>query len=346
MSIEERVTRALHDEADRIDVDVQGLHAGTRRRLPTAAPHRRIGVLAPLLVAALVLTLLGGIALLRLGDDSRPTPPATAPREGGVDTQFTCPVQITADEAQRELDDALVVDLSAGPAEAARLLGAPRYAFSTTGDRALLRLGNADGSLAATATFRRTSDGWDLDTTQRCGGQDNGISVPGTDQLRLGRRDAAPYPASRFGFDPSTAVFVDDRTTYDQSGLAQHRSVWAGPCERRICVSGGTPTSYAIGEISRNARPENISGVLLDADAMVGRRPGLVLWAVYDADRNVTSLTSRHQDGSSRPAEVVRGPGWTGRLLLLLDEPDRVRSVTVRRADGTSVDYAPAQIAS
>ena len=345
MSVEERVTRALHDEADRVDVDLQGLHAKTRRRLGTTAPHRRIGVLAPLLVAALVLTLVGGIALLRLGDDSRTTQPADGPREGGVDTEFTCPVQITADEARREVDDALVLDLAGGPAEAARGLGAPRYAFSETGDRALLRLGNADGSLAATATFRRTSAGWVLDTTQRCGGNDNGISVPGTDQLRLGRRDAEPYPARRLGLDSSTAVFVDDRTTYDQSGLAQHRSVWAAPCERRICVSGGIPNSHAIGEISRNAEPENISGVLLDADAMVGRRPGLVLWAVYDADGSVTSVTSRHQDGSSRPAEVVRGPGWTGRLLLLLDEPDRVRSVTVRSADGTSVDYTPAQIA-
>jgi hypothetical protein len=345
MSVQKRLGKALQDEADRIDVDLPRLYAQTRDRLPTGAPRRRIALLVPVLVAALVLTVLGGIAVLRLGHDSGSPRPADAPVEGGVDVQFTCPAQITADEARRKVDDALVLDLSAGPAEAARLLRAPRYTYDESGDRALLRLGNADGSLAATATFRRRDGSWVLDTTRRCSGENGGISVPGTDELRLGRRDATPYPAHRFSLDPATAVFVDDRTTYDQTGFAQHRTVWAAPCGRRVCVVGGTPTSYAIGEIRPDLAPENISGVLLDADAMVGRRAGLVLWAVYDASGGVASVTAVHRDGSTRPADVVRGPGWTGRLLLLVDVPDRVASVRVRHADGTVEDYSPADIA-
>lgn len=345
MSVEEQLTRALHDEAQRVEVDLPRLHARTRDRLPSEAPRRRIGLLAPVLVAALVLTVLGGFALLRLGNESRTAPPAHAPHEGGVDEQFTCPVQITADEARRRVDDALVLDLDEGPAVAAREVRAPRYSYSETADRALLRLGNADGSLAATATFDRVGGGWVLDTTARCGGEDNGISVPGTDQLRLGRRDATPYPAGKLGLDAATAVFVDDRTTYDQSGFSEHRSVWAAPCDRRMCVSGGVPTSFAIGEISPNTKPENIDGVLLAADAMVGRKPGLVLWAVYDADGSIASAATRQRDGSTRPAEVLRGPGWTGRLLLLLDVPGRVQSVTLVHRDGTVSDYSPGEIA-
>ena len=223
MSIEERVTRALHDEADRIDVDVQRLHAGTRRRLPTAAPHRRIGVLAPLLVAALVLTLLGGIALLaarrRLAADSARDAPARA-----VWTrQFTCPVQITADEAQRRWMTPWCSICRRVPRRRHACSVRRATPSATTGDRALLRLGNADGSLAATGTFRRTSDGWDLDTTQRCGGQDNGISVPGTEvstvrcYVPTERPWTTPRPRSRA--DPTRSA--GRRRT---SGRVPHRS--------------------------------------------------------------------------------------------------------------------------
>ncbi|MEO5709476.1 MAG: hypothetical protein ABIQ59_06610 [Nocardioidaceae bacterium] len=86
--------------------------------------------------------------------------------------------------------------------------------------------------------------------------------------------------------------------------------------------------------------------MLLDPDAMVGRRAGLVLWAVYDADDSIDSAATQHRDGSTRPAEMVRGPGWRGRLLLLLDEPDRVQSVTLHRRDGTVADYRPEEIAN
>ena len=342
MNVEERLSRALHDEAERLDVDVARLHARTRARLrPVRHRHLR-----PLLAVAVVLAGLVGVgAVVRSLDRTHATGPAGQSTAGGVDTQFSCPAQVTADEAARVQDDALLVDLSRGPAAAAQSLGAPRYTYSEDGDRVLQRLGNADGTLAATATFTRAGGSWRLDTTRRCVGAGGGIATPGTDELRFGRRDAAPYPASRFALDPAQAVFVDDRTTYDQSGFARHRSVWAAPCDGQVCVVGGVPDGYSLGQIGRNRAPENISGVLLDPDAMVGRKPSLVLWAVYDADDSVASVTARHTDGSTRPAEVVGRPGWTGRLLLLLDVPDRVAKVTVRHTDGTVEDYAPADIA-
>jgi hypothetical protein len=346
VTVEERLARALHDEAERVDVDVARLHARTRDRLRPAPRDRGHLRVRPLVAtAAAVALLLGGGVVVRSLDRPGPSGPAGQSTAGGVDTQFSCPAQVTADEAARVEDDALLVDLSGGPAAAAQLLGAPRYAYSEDGDRALLRLGNADGTLAATATFTRTGGGWRLDTTRRCVGARDGIAVPGTDELRLGRRDATPYPAARFALDPDGAVFVDDRTTYDQSGFARHRSVWAAPCDGRVCVAGGVPNSHSWGEIGRNRAPEDISGVLLDPDAMVGRKPSLVLWAVYDADGTVASVVARHRDGSTRPAEVVRGPGWTGRLLLLLDVPDRVARVTVRHTDGAVDDYTPEDIA-
>jgi hypothetical protein len=342
VSVEGRLARALHDVAVRVEVDVSALHARTRDRLRPAPRVRRTPV-RPVLAAAVVLALLLGIGgVVRSLARPDTTGSSTA---GGVDAQFSCPAQVRADEAARVQDDALLVDLSRGPAAAAESLGAPRYTYSEEGDRALLRLGNADGTLAATATFTRAGGGWPLDTTRRCGGAGDGIAAPGTDELRLGRRDATPYPASRFSLDASAAVFVDDRTTYDQSGFARHRSVWAAPCDGRVCVAGGVPGGYSLGEIGPGRKPENITGVLLDPDAMVGRKPSLVLWAVYDADGGVASVTARHRDGSTRPAEEVRGSGWTGRLLLLLDVPDRVAGVTVRHTDGTVEEFAPADIA-
>ncbi len=347
MSTEERLARALQEEADRVDVDLVGLHAAiasrTASRRTGGARTRRA---APVLVAALVLVVLAGVALLRFdGTGLDRGLPADAPREGGVDTEFSCPAQTTADEARREVDDALVLDLRDGPAEAARQVGAPRYSYREDGDRALLRLGNADGTLAASATFDRVDGRWVLGTTQRCGGRDNGISVPGTQDGRLARRDATPYPAEAFGLDPAAAVFVDDRSTYDQSGFARHRTVWADPCGRRVCVIGGVPDSYVIGELRPNVAPDNISSVLLDPDAMVGRRAPLTLWAVYDADGSVASVTAAHRDGSTRPAKAVRGPSWTGRLLLLLDDPDQVQRVMVRHTDGSTEEYLPDEIA-
>jgi hypothetical protein len=347
MSTEERLVRALQGEADEVQVDVHRMHAEVRSRTGTPVRRRWWRSAAPVLVAAVVLAVLAGVALLRLDGLGLDTGPTTdAPQRGGVDTRFTCPAQITANEAQRQQDDdALVLDLDSGPAQAARTVGAPRYAYRETGDRALLRLGNADGTLAATASFHRSGDRWVLDTTQRCSGRDNGISVPGTNDLRLGRRDTAPYPAKAFALNPDTAVLVDDRSTYDQSGFARHRSTWAAPCEhRRICVVGGIPTSHVIAEIRPGRAPEDITSVLLDPDAMVGRRAPLALWGVYDADGSVTAVTAERQDGSARPAEAVSGPRWTGRLLLLLDDPKEVRRVTVTHSDGATDHYRPDQL--
>jgi hypothetical protein len=330
VSVEERLARALREEADGVDVDLHRLHATTRRRLGPAAPRRRRLTLLPALVAGAVLVGTVGVAATVL---DRPWDATTA-TAGRVDERFSCPAQVTADEADRVRDDALLLDLDAGPAAAAASVGAPRFAYSEDGDRALLRLGNADGTLAATATFRRTDGAWVLGTTHRCTGADGGILVPGRGALRLGRHDATPYSATDLGLDPDRAVLVDDRTTYDESGLAQHRSVWAAPCGARLCVQGGTPLGYVIADLRATPAPQDLTSLLLDPDAMVGRRRALVLWGVYDGRGDVEQVQARRDDGRLVDATVLQGPGWDGPLHLVLAASGTVDALLVRHADG------------
>jgi hypothetical protein len=61
VSVEERVTRALHDEADRIDVDVARLHAATRDRLARRPGSWLRSTPALAASVAVALVLVGGI---------------------------------------------------------------------------------------------------------------------------------------------------------------------------------------------------------------------------------------------------------------------------------------------
>lgn len=340
MSVEERLARALHEEADAVDVDVQRLHARTRSRLDAGArPRPRAGrSWVPLLaVAAVLLVVAGGLALDRLGDAVRSLGPA-ASRRGGVADAFTCPRQVTVDDAGRKRDDSFLPTLEYGPAAAARELGAPRYDYDERGDRATLRLGNADGSLASTARFARTGDRWDLVTTTKCAGQDGGILVPGARPLRLGRRDATPYPARGMADRPDRAVLVDDRSYYDTAGLVHHRTMWASPCEKGICLSAGRPTSFIAWtpDHPRGLVPEDVTAVLLPPDDATGRPNPYVLWAVLDPDGSVRDVHGTSTHGPDTAAVRVAGPGWTGRLYLLLQRRDALEEIVVRTTSGPS----------
>ena len=54
MTAEERLTRALHDEADRVDPDVERMYAATLRRLTKPGARRTGELLWPLLVTVVV----------------------------------------------------------------------------------------------------------------------------------------------------------------------------------------------------------------------------------------------------------------------------------------------------
>lgn len=335
MSVEERLARALHEEADAVDVDVQRLHARTRSRLDT---RRASPAWVPLLaVAAVLLVVAGGLVLDRLGDAVR-TVGSAAGRRGGVAEAFTCPRQVTVDDAGRKRDDSFLPSLAHGPAAAADELGAPRYAYDETGDRATLRLGNADGSLAGTARFARTGDRWHLVSTTKCAGEDGGILVPEAQPLRLGRRDATPYPARGMTDQPGRAVLVDDRSYYDTAGLVHHRTMWASPCEAGICLSAGRPTSYIswTPDHPHGLVPEDVTAVLLPPDDAVGRPNPYALWVVMDPDGSVSDVHGTSARGIRTAAVRVAGQGWRGRLYLLLQRKDALDTVVVRTTTGTT----------
>ncbi len=347
MNTEERLTRALHDEAERVDPDVERMYAATLRRLTKPGVRRTGELLWPLLVTVVVLALLVGSAVILQHHWQITVVPAGTSKAGGVSTTFTCPGQITVDDAGRKRDDSFLPSID-GPRgisqeriaqAAADEVHAPRYSYVENGDDATLRLGNADGSLASISTFHRSPAGWDLVTTTKCAAADGGILVPVDDPLRLGARDTKPYPARSMIDNPASAVLVDDRSTYDVAGLVQHHTIWASQCGPRICVVGGTPTSMVLPEIKAGQPPGDITSLLLDPDDMVGRTRSLVLWVVYDANRSLTSVTMRLRDGTTRPAARISGPGWRGRAYFALGRPDEVQSVQVRHRGGTTTTY-------
>ena len=347
MNIVERLTRALHDEAERVDPDVDRMYAATLRRLTKPGVRRTGELLWPLLVTVVVLALLVGSAVILQHHWQKPVVPAGTSKAGGVSTTFTCPGQITVDDAGRKQDDSFLPSID-GPRgisqeriaqAAADEVGAPRYSYVENGDDATLRLGNADGSLASISTFRRTQAGWDLVTTTQCAAEDGGILVPVDDPLRLGAHGTKPYPARSMIENPESAVLVDDRSTYDEAGLVKHHTIWASQCGPRICVVGGTPTSMVLPEIKAAQPPGDITSLLLAPDLMVGRTRSLVLWVVYDADRSVSSIVMRLRDGTTLPAVRKSGPGWRGRAYFALGRPDEVESVLVRHRGGTTTTY-------
>ncbi len=347
MTAEERLTQALHDEADRVDPDVDRMYAATLRRLTKPGVRRTGELLWPLLVTVVVLALLVGSAVILQHHWQKPVVPAGTSKAGGVSTTFTCPGQITVDDAGRKQDDSFLPSID-GPRgisqeriaqAAADEVHAPRYSYVENGDDATLRLGNADGSLASISTFRRTQAGWDLVTTTQCAAEDGGILVPVDDPLRLGARDTKPYPARSMIDNPVSAVLVDDRSTYDVAGLAKHHTIWASQCGPRICLVGGTPNGFVLPEIKAAQPPGDITSLLLPPDDMVGRTRSLVLWVVYDANRSLTSVTMRLRDGTTRPAARISGPGWRGRAYFALGRPDEVQSVQVRHRGGTTTTY-------
>jgi hypothetical protein len=342
MNVEERLTRALSDQAERIDPDVHRMYAGTMRRVAKPRVRRTGKLLRPVLVAVAVLALLVGSVAIIQHRGLRLIGPAGNSKAGGVSTSFTCGGQVRVDDAAgRQQDDSFLPSLDGGPQAAADDAGAPRYSYVEDGDEATLRLGNADGSLASVSTFRRGSSGWDLGTTTKCVADDGGILVPGQGPLRLGTRETTPYPAGGWVSDPASAVLVDDRSSYDVAGLATHRTMWASQCGGRICLVDGTPTGFVTTRVKSARAPADITSLLLDPDSMVGRTPSLVLWVVYDADRSL-SVVMRLRDGTTVPAKPISGPGWRGRAYLALGRPDEVQSVQVRHRGGATTTY-PAQ---
>lgn len=337
MTVEERISRALDDQADAVDVDVARLHDATLRavRRPRGRRGSRVSVLvgtAVTVAAVLAAVLSGGTPLL---DASRTPTPAHRDR-ADVATAFTCPRQVTVDDGGRRRDDSFLPSLQGGPAGEASRDRAPRYGYVESGRTATLRLGNADGSLASVSRFRRTPDGWDLVTTTKCTGADGGVLLPGRGAGRLGRHATTPYPADGLVDNPGQAVLLDDRASYDVAGLVRHRSLWASPCRpggTALCLASGTPTGFSALTVHAGPRQQDVTDVFLDPDDSEGRPQAWRLWVVVDAGRTVLDVHATTRSGRDVEAVRRRGPGWVGQVYAVLARKADVDSLTVRVGD-------------
>jgi hypothetical protein len=335
MSIEERLSRVLAEEAEQLDVDVAELRHRTRERLATS-PGRRTGgrrYAGPAAAAAAVAVLVGGGVLgshLAGGDRGvdEPAGPVTGGRAHDVATRFTCPEHVPVDLSGAQ--DEFVPTLGTGrPARLAESLDAPRYAFEVTGRRAELRLGNADGTLGSVASYRRVGNGWDLVSAEACTGTGTSAAPPTDQDLQPGTHGVAAHPpkgALAFGPGEREPVLVDDRPVYDYSGLVtRHRTIYAAPCGQRTCWRAGEPTSGLVGRrpartASGDPLVQDVGEFLVLPDDLVGRTNPLGMWAVYD-DGDGTSFSAVMDDGTVRRATRLTRPSWQGGALLVVIAP-------------------------
>ncbi|MBB6629380.1 hypothetical protein H5V45_18785 [Nocardioides sp. KIGAM211] len=357
--LETRLRDALATTAEERDVDVALLHRATRARIRERGltpggglPDRRSRLLhGPVLVAAAagvaVAVTAGALLWPALNQDADVAGPDHSRR--AVDTTFLCPQQVAV--AFDGSQDEFVPDLQRlrGPAGVAREYGAGTFAFDESGDRATLRLGNEDGTLGSVTTYVRSDDGWALRSAEVCTGFGNTADAPTAESLRLGEHGVTPYPSVRLltpGDRGRASVLLDDRPVYDYSGLVRdHRSIYVGPCEDRLCWATGTPDGIVSSRMPGRPVLRDMTGVLHLPDDMVGRVSTLRLWAVYDPDRTVDSLTLRLQDGSVREGRTVTDPTWDGAVLrVVLGPVDGVDRVVVRSTDGTEVAERPEDV--
>ena len=310
MNVEERLRDALSEQADALDVDLLRMHAEIRARGTAASPPRRR---PDLLVAASLLLVAGtavaGVLLAGLWPGGRLTDPATdRPQRAHVDSSFSCDHQRAwrFENGRAVGDDGFVPDLANGPEAMARLVGAPRYDLAVHEDEATLRLGNDDGTLASRSRFVRGPDGWEPVRALTCQGDGSPlVDGPGGDADRLVSRPATPGAHDR-PLRPrdvgAGARLLDSRGYYDVSGLVHDRTLWAGPCGRKLCVRAGLRDSYVAADVTPGVRPTNLTSMFLPPDDMVGTAPPYAFVVVAADD---TTVTWRDTSGTSHEAERV-----------------------------------------
>jgi hypothetical protein len=342
MRFEQMLADALREEAESRDVDVTGLWVSTQERIEhedvRPRPSRR---LVPLVAAATVGLVAAGLAGLAALDDAdvgpAEAPGSERPQEGGVADEFTCPEQITHDWTRPEtvVDDRFVASLRGGPARQARVYGAPRYELEEAGDRAFLRFGNADGSLATLSEFRLVDGEWTRFRTDVCVGKDGSVAVPTRNSLDLSNHADVPYEPR--GMAPGRASLIDSRPYYDTTGLVRLRSIWAHTCGRQMCLTSGVADSWTRSHVRSGAVPYDVSHLFLPRDEVEGRHNPYGLWALFDVDATVESVVAYDETGRTVGETSGRYvDGWPGQLTLLLAPFDEVEQITVTRRPGST----------
>lgn len=291
-SIEDRLRTALAEEADSRQVDVLRMRAELDERLTTRRP-RRGRTLAGLVAAAAVVA---GVAVSvpLLDDGDAPATDTTGSAE--VDDTFRCSETRAVDLSGAQ--DEFLPDLTKRtPAEIAEEQGARRWEFVESGDSAVLRLGNADGTLGSETLYERQDGRWQMLRARACS---NGTpAAPTANDLRLGVHGGDPWPAEGLlavGPQDVRSVLVDDRPVYEYSGLvARHRAIYLAPCGARLCFGVGDPTGGVFVQHNTfSGRDAGILGVdcnFFEPDDLVGRTTPYAMVVAWDATGRTTGLT-------------------------------------------------------
>jgi len=342
MSTVEALIRALAEEAGAVEVDVLRLHHEFLARRVDHEPKRRR---TPLLLAAAAATVAVTIGCFVVTHHDPQL--AAEGSNGTVATTFACPEVASIDFAT-ETDDGFLPDLSHGatPADVARQEHAPTYVFDVDGDRAQLRLGNADGSLGSVTTYDLVDGRWEMRTAQVCSGVGDQplTDVPGA--LTLGQHGQTPWPADRFGTMHADAAFVDDRPYYNLAGVIEgHRSMYVEPCGRHWCWYAGEPDSFL--RDWRNSTvdsgvPIDVSKLLVNPDMMVGRKNAFAVWAMDGTSDQLRSFSVTLDDGTVIEATTFTSPSWDGRRVLVVLAPAaELVSLQATYGDGSHHQWKP-----
>jgi hypothetical protein len=351
---EERIERALHDEADARPVDLQRLYVDTRDRLGSGTERTRVGTTparrrGTVLVAAAALgAIAGGVAWfgsLIGGADTQPAGPAHTV-EGGLASTFTCPAQRTIDYGPGNTDDSFLPELTPDRKPSGEAADAPRWDVTERDGLSVLRLGDTDGTLASRTTFRRVGDRYERVKASVCTGTTgNLVPVDGSDRLGDHPGAGGPEQYTAEDFAPG-AVQLDARSSYDARGFARRRTLWVEPCDGRICVTAGSKTATTTLSTLRSdpTRPRDLTGHLADPDDVVGLEPPYRLFAVYDRDAALSRVSWDTRDGKVTWVEPVPGGGWAGRLFLVFVRSEELGAVTLHPREGASRNFTADQI--
>jgi hypothetical protein len=304
--------------------------------------------LAPMVSAAAVaVVVVAGVGLSQLDLDPgrsglpRPVGPddgrgVNRASNGRVADVFTCPSTIPYNFGSGE--SPLQGAALAGPRAFADALGASRFELVGGPEATVLRLGNADGSLASLNTLHERPDGWVLDDMTACDGGDS-MLVPTPDAGLLGQHADEPWPIESVAGDQPGAVLLDDREFYNPAGVVGHRSLYAYPCGEDLCLAASDGEGAEGDVLTAGTTPTDLTDVFLPDEPLRDRDPPFVLLGVYDRDEELDRVAWQGPaTRGPRRAEAVDGPGWTGRLLVALAPYDAVAdeaaSVTVHPRDG------------
>lgn len=346
MRLERMLTDALREEAEARDVDVARLWSDTRTRLypePPRRSRRRPVVLAAAAAAAVVVAGVAGLTQLGGPDRVSPAGPAggSTSREGDVADDFTCPEQVVHDWTRPSsvVDKSFVATFRGGLDFQTRGYGVPMYEYEIEGDRAFVRFGSADGSLAMRSEFHRQDDEWVRFRSEVCSGEDGSVAVPVEEPLEL-RNHLGEDPLPPSDLSGRRPLLLDHRSYYTHVGVVRPRSLYAGACGKAVCLSSVEEgDESASTRVRPGVKPRDVSWIFLPNDSPAWRTQPYGLWALYDAEGTVEDVLLDR--GGLYRAQRFTSDGWPGTLWVGVAPVEEFRGVSVYPRDGLPSFHEP-----